>query len=93
MESTVLLSKNPAGIAYPSTKYSYNGLIEALREMVSGITSDGKTFAFYVSNVQRIDYGRTNLAAFLAMAMTESIAYDTCDKFNVDQIADRYEKA
>ncbi|KAL7531969.1 hypothetical protein ACHAXR_004339 [Thalassiosira sp. AJA248-18] len=91
IESVVLQSYNPAGIAFPSTKYSYQGLIESLKEMVNyGIYSDGRTFQFYAGPNQRTDYGRTNLAAFLANAMTESIAYDTCDEFNIDEVADRY---
>ena len=65
-------------------------MIEALREMVNqGITSDERFFRFYTVS-DRTDYGKTNLAAFLANAMTESIAYDTCDEFNTDEVADRY---
>ncbi|KAL7550775.1 hypothetical protein ACHAWF_015068 [Thalassiosira exigua] len=90
IEDTVLQSYNPSGIAYASTKYLYEGLISALREMImGGIYSDGRTFTFYTSQF-RLDYGWTNLALFLANAMTESIAYDTCDEFNTDEVADRY---
>lgn len=91
IESVVLQSYNPAGIAYPSTKYTHEGLIKSLRTMVTGIYSDGRTFKFNVfsDDRDRIDYGRTNLAAFLANVMTESIATDTCDEFNIDQVADR----
>lgn len=92
MEAIVLQSRNPAGIASPSTKYSYQGLIDALREMsLDGIASGGRTFQFWIAQQsQRYDYGRTNLAAFLAMAMTESIAYDTCDEFNLEEVAGKY---
>lgn len=89
IESTVLTSYTPTGIAYPSTKYTYVGLMESLREMaLQGITSHGRTFQFYTSD--RLDYGRVNLALFLAMCMTESIVYDTCDEFNTDEIAGRF---
>lgn len=92
VEATVLQSYNPAGIASPSTKYHYEGLVEALREMaLQGITSDGRLFKFYAGGPERrLDYGRTNLALFLANAMTESIEYDTCDEFNNEAVADRY---
>ena len=55
---------------------------------VRGIASDGRTFRFYTAS--RFDYGGANLALFLAMAMTESIAYDTCDEFNTDEVAGRF---
>lgn len=87
IENTVLQSYNYAGIASPSTKYSYDGFISALREMSldGGITSDGRSFVFYMGDsYDTLDYGRTNLAAFLANAMTESIAHDVCDEFSID---------
>jgi hypothetical protein len=88
-ESMVLKSYTPTGIAYPSTKYTYDGLLAAVRDMaVQGIASDGRTFRFYTAS--RFDYGGANLALFLAMAMTESIAYDTCDEFNTDAVAGRF---
>ena len=93
IESTVLQSYTPTGgIAYPSTKYLYDGLISSLKEMaIDGIQSDGREFKFWIgSDERRKDYGRTNVAAFLAMAMTETIAYDTCDEFNSDEVAGRY---
>ena len=92
IENTVLVAYTPGGnIAYPSTKYTYDGLISALKEMSEGIQSDGKEFVFYTGeDERRKDYGRTNLAVFLAMAMVESIEYDTCDEFNTDQVAGRY---
>ena len=50
-----------------------------------GITSDGRSFVFYTGqDVRQIEYGLTNLAAFLANAMAESLSYDTCDEFNTD---------
>ena len=88
IENTILRSYNSAGIASPSTKYSYDGLISALREMSldgGGITSDGRSFVFYMGDsYDTLDYGRTNLAAFLANAMTESITHDVCDEFSID---------
>jgi len=92
VESIVLQSFNPAGIASPSTRYHYPELIKALREMArEGITSGGREFKFYAPTGERsMGYGRANLAAFLANAMVESIAHDTCDEFNIDEVADRY---
>lgn len=92
IQATVLLAYTPTGIAYPSTRYTYDGLMASLKEMAfEGIYSDGKSFKFYVSFQERnLDYGRTNLALFLAMAMTESISFDTCDEFNIDKVADQY---
>ncbi len=77
---------NPDGIPYPTTRYSYNGLVASLKEMTNdGIKSDGRSFVFYTGqDVRRIEYGLTNLAAFLANAMAESLSYDTCDEFNTD---------
>ena len=93
IENTVLVSYTPMGnIAYPSTKYLYDGMMSALEEMaIDGTQSDGRDFKFWIGDDEkRKDYGRTNLAAFLAMAMTESIQYDTCDEFNTDEVAGRY---
>ena len=91
-QDTVLVAYNAYGIKFPSTRYTYDGMIEALKEMASaGIQSDGRDFRFYVGNEElNLQYGRTNLAAFLAMAMSESIAYDTCDEFNEAQVAGKF---
>jgi hypothetical protein len=92
IQDTVFVAYNPNGIAFPTTRYTYEGMIIAVKEMaLSGIQSDGRDFRFYVGNEEsNLMYGRTNLAAFLAMAMAESIAYDTCDEFNLDQVAGKY---
>ena len=59
---------------------------------MDGITSDGRLFKLYISDPteSRMDYAFTNLAAFLAMAMTDAIEYDTCDEFNDEMVADKY---
>jgi hypothetical protein len=91
IQDTVLVAYNANGIAYPTTRYTYDGMITALKEMADGIVSDGREFRLYVGKEEaNLQYGRANLAAFLAMAMTESIAYDTCDEFNSDQVAGKY---
>ena len=93
IESTVLQSYTSGGIAFPSTRYTFLGLVKALREMaLIGIPyKNERTFKFYVGNEDRnLAYGLVNLAAFLANVMTESINYDTCDEFNWDQDAGRY---
>lgn len=87
MKWTVFQAHNsPDGIPYPTTRYSYDGLVTSLREMSGdGITSDGRSFVFYTGqDVRRIEYGLANLAAFLANVMVESLGYDTCDEFNTD---------
>jgi len=91
-QDTVLVAYNANGIKFPSTRYTYDGMITAVEEMASaGIQSDGRDFRFYVGNEEsNLQYGRTNLAAFLAMAMTESILYDTCDELNEAQVAGKY---
>lgn len=91
-QDTVLVAYNANGIKFPSTRYTYDGMIAALKEMAhAGIQSDGRDFRFYVGNQDaNLQYGRTNLAAFLAMAMTESIVYDTCDEYNEDEVAGKY---
>ena len=89
--NTVLVAYNANGIKFPSTRYTFDGMIVALKEMATGIQSDGREFRFYVGSEEaNIHYGRTNLAVFLAMAMTESILYDTCDEYNEDQVAGKY---
>mmetsp|Transcript_18807 Transcript_18807/g.44064 ORF Transcript_18807/g.44064 Transcript_18807/m.44064 type:complete len:610 (-) Transcript_18807:98-1927(-) len=93
MQDVVLQSYNPSGIAYPSTMYTFAGLVDALDLMaMDGITSDGRLFKLYISDPteSRMDYAFTNLAAFLAMAMTDAIEYDTCDEVNDEMVADRY---
>ena len=92
IQDTVLVAYNAVGIASPTKTYSYDGMITATKEMASpGIQSDGRDFRFYVGiEESNLQYGRTNLAAFLAMAMAESIAYDTCDEFNTDQVAGKH---
>jgi len=91
-QDIVLVAYNSNGIKFPSTRYTYDGMIDALKEMAhAGIQSDGRDFRLYVGNDNgNLMYGRTNLALLLAMAMTESIHYDTCDEYNEDQVAGKY---
>ncbi len=91
-QDIVLVAYNSNGIKFPSTRYTYDGMIDALKEMAhAGIQSDERDFRLYVGNDNgNLMYGRTNLALFLAMAMTESIHYDTCDEYNEDQVAGKY---
>jgi len=92
IQDIVLVAYNVNGIKFPSTRYTYDGMVVALKEMASvGIQSDGRDFRFYVGSEEaNVQYGRTNLAAFLAMAMAESIVYDTCDEYNEDQVAGKF---
>merc|ERR1719356_2425488 len=58
VEEKLLQAYLPSGISYPSTKYSFKGLVNALSEMDKGIISDGRRFRFYTSyNEGRLDYG------------------------------------
>ncbi len=98
MESFVFSSYSAAGTAYPSTMYTLSGMIKSLKEMaLTGISYDDpvdgsqKFFKFYLGYEEKhLAYGQANLAAFLANAMVESIAKDTCDEINSDDMAGRF---
>ena len=89
LEAAALTSSTAAGIRYPSAKYTYDGLLASLRVMTpEGIASGGRIFQFYTSN--RYDFGGVNLALFLAMVMTETVAHDACDESNTDEVAGKF---
>ena len=92
IESQILVSYTPSGQAYPSTRYTYDMLMDALRIMaVQGCCRDDDLkFILYDEDEFRYIYGLVNLAAFLANAMVEAIQFDSCDELNSQQVAGRY---
>ncbi|KAL7532301.1 hypothetical protein ACHAXR_004552 [Thalassiosira sp. AJA248-18] len=82
IEKNVLVSYNSAsGIAYPSTQYTFSGLMQSLQVM--GVAGFGAYFKFRLEgDDHNWVHGLVNLAAFLANCMVESIEYDTCDELN-----------
>jgi len=98
MESLVFLSYTASGTVYPSKMYTLSGMINSLKDMaLIGISYDDprdgsqKFFKFiWVMKKKNLAYGQANLAAFLANAMVESIAKDTCDELNSDDMAGRF---
>lgn len=71
-----------------STLYDFDGLLKALGVMTMHPTAQGP---FYLpSSSEGRWYGLTNLAAFLAQAMTENIKYDTCDESNTDFVNNKF---
>jgi len=92
IESQILVSYTPSGQAYPSTRYTYDMLMDALRIMaVQGCCRDDDLkFILYDEDEFLYMYGLVNLAAFLSNAMVEAIQFDTCDELNEQQVAGRY---
>ena len=97
-ETIVFRSYTSQGIAFPSTRYTYSGLMKSLREMAftgipynDPVNNKEQRFLFYLGyEEEKLLYGQVNVAAFLANAVVESIQYDTCDEFNWDQVSGRY---
>jgi len=85
IESNVLISYDASGMAYPSTQYTMNGLMQSLKVMAGGFGADFK-FMLWEGDAEKYIHGLVNLAAFLANAMVESIEYDSCDELNWQNI-------
>lgn len=83
IEQLVLISYNRAsGLSYPSTQYTFNGLIQSLQVMaIDGFNADFK-FNLWEGVDEKWVHGLVNLASFLANAIVESIEDDTCDELN-----------
>jgi len=95
IESFVLVSYNKAsGVSYPSTRYTFNGLIQSLQIMgVDGFGADFKFRLWEGANERWNDewmYGLVNVAAFLANSMVEAIEDDTCDELNWQDFEGKY---
>mmetsp|Transcript_29769 Transcript_29769/g.54897 ORF Transcript_29769/g.54897 Transcript_29769/m.54897 type:complete len:635 (-) Transcript_29769:386-2290(-) len=90
IEKFVLVSYGASGLAYPSTQYTMNGLMQSLQVMgVSGFGADFK-FLLYEGDREKYVHGLVNFAAFLSNAMVESIEYDTCSELNWQKVEGKY---
>jgi len=82
IENNVLVSYTNAGVAFPSTRYTFDGLMNGLDLMAIRGFGAGFTFNLWEGTANEWKKGILNLAAFLANAMVESIQYDSCDENN-----------
>ena len=90
IERNVLVSYTNAGVAFPSTRYTFDGLMNGLDVIaVRGFNANFK-FNLYEGVTNEWKKGLISLAAFLANAMVESIQYDSCDENNWQGLDGRY---
>jgi hypothetical protein len=90
IEKNVLVAYTNAGVAFPSTRYTFDGLMNGLDVIaVRGFGADFK-FNLWEGTVNDWKKGLINTAAFLANAMVESISTDSCDENNWQGLNGRY---
>ena len=90
IERSVLVSYTNDGEAFPSTRYTFDGLMNGLDVIaVEGFGADFK-FNLYEGVPNEWKKGLISLAAFLANAMVESIQYDSCDENNWQGLDGKY---
>ena len=94
LNDEVFQSVTKEGVRYRSYWFQYNDFIKALKVVSNGdddngsITGDPK-HSFYLGNKgDEWEYGVTNIAVFLAHAVTLSIQHDACDEFHTDMNTD-----
>ena len=89
-EKKVLVSYTNSGVAFPSNRYTFDGLMDALDLMA--VKGFGADFQFNLWDGTSYEWkkGLLNLSAFLANAMVESIQYDSCDENNWEGLNGRY---
>lgn len=82
IERNVLVSYTNDGVAFPSTRYTFDGLMNGLD--VIAVEGFGADFKFNLNEGVPNEWkkGLISLSAFLANAMVESIQYDSCDERN-----------
>lgn len=90
IEKKVLVSYTNSGVAFPSNRYKFDGLMDALDLMA--VKGFGADFQFNLWDGTSYEWkkGIINLSAFLANAMVESIQYDSCDENNWEGLNGRY---
>lgn len=90
IEKYVLVSFTNSGVAFPSNRYTFDGLMDALDLMA--VKGFGADFQFNLWDGTSYEWkkGIINLSAFLANAMVESIQYDSCDENNWEGLNGRY---
>jgi len=71
--------QTPAGGWLPSTIYTWDDMIEAVKIMATDGIGDQK---FYIGEGQNFNYGLVNIAGFLGQCMKETIMYNACDENN-----------
>ena len=79
IDNNLFLYESPADGWIPSSIYKSDGLLKGLEIMnKKGVNK----LHFYLGGEERGDYkyGLTNVAAFLAQSMKETIKYDACDE-------------
>ena len=90
IERNVLVSYTNTGVAFSSTRYKFDGLMNGLDVIaVDGFGADFK-FNLYEGDQIHWKKGLVSLAAFLANAMVESIQYDSCDENNFEELDGMY---
>lgn len=89
-EKKVLVSYTAAGVPYQSTLYTFDEMRRGFKAMsTDGFGADEFNFLLWDSTGDYY-YGLTNVAAFLANAMVESISTDSCDESHEEGINGRY---
>jgi len=90
IDTQLFLYETPSSKWEPSTIYNHDGLIKGLQVMNSrGVAG----MHYYLGNKgsdKEYKYGLTNVAAFLAQSMKETIKYNACSENNWDLIQGVY---
>ena len=91
IEQFVLQSYSSNGLSYPSRQYTFPDFYSALQLVIlQGFGTNKVQFLTNEGDMNGVQYGFVNIAAFLSQAMVESIQYDACDELNWQQVAGRY---
>ena len=92
IEGNVFVSQNNAlgGTSYYSTQYRFGPFLDALRKMALEGAGAGERRRFFLydedEGLRGLNAGLANLSLFLANAMAESIADDSCDETHWDAV-------
>ncbi|EJK47381.1 hypothetical protein THAOC_33900, partial [Thalassiosira oceanica] len=91
IEGNVLVSQNRAlgGTSYYSQEYGFGPFLDALRKMALTGAGEHRRFFLYDEDegLRGLNAGLVNLSLFLANAMAESIADDSCDETHWDAVS------
>ncbi|KAL3788522.1 hypothetical protein HJC23_006560 [Cyclotella cryptica] len=89
INNKLFLYESPADGWIPSTIYNYDGLAKGLKVM-NGKGVNDMYFFLGGDDEKEYKYGLTNVAAFLAQSMKETIKYDACDENSWDLVNGKY---